>query len=192
MNGIEVGALVGAAGWLALLTLAIVVVVRHLGLLTLRIQAGHVREGDGLLIGERVPPDAVTIIPELDHELRSLVFLSETCGACHEVASRLGEVPDRNQVIAIVVGDDSRMTRKLSARIAPDLSRVEAGVALEVANAFRVQQTPQAVQVENGIIIGKATLRSVEDLNNLMRAYDYSDAREIAVRMREVHEHVNA
>jgi hypothetical protein len=192
MSGFELVALSVATIWLGLLTLLSLIVVRHVGLLTLRIQAGHVSEGDGLLVGDRVPAEAVALVPELDEELRYLVFLSESCGACREIAPMLDDVPDTGQLLTLVMGDGGRQTIELADAVPLGVNRLHGDAAQRVGDAFRLRQTPQAIQVENGIVIGKATLHSMNDLHNLIKAYAFSDAHEIGVTMREVHDHAGA
>lgn len=189
MSGLPLIALVTTAVWMCLLTMVMMIVIRHVGLLTLRIQAGHISAGDGLLIGDRVPVDAIDVAPDLDKDLRYLVFLSENCGACHELAPQLDQVPNTTKLIALVVGEDERRTETLQKKLPAMIRSIEGESARRVSDAFRVHQTPQALQVENGIIVGRATLRTIDDLGQLIRAYESSDAREMAMTMREVHDH---
>lgn len=188
MTGLEVAALGLVGVWLAALSAVMVVVVRHVGLLTLRIQAGHVTEGDGLLIGDRVPADAIAVASELDRDLRYLVFLSESCSACFELAPQLSQVPDSDRFVACVVGD-SRASQRLLMSVPGQVASVSGSDAKRLADAFRVRQTPQVLQVENGILVGRAVPRSLDDVVGLINAYDYSDAHDVAIRMREEHEH---
>lgn len=188
MTGIELVLVIVAAAWLAGLTMLMTVVIRHLGLLTLRVQAGHIVEGDGLLIGDRVPAEAINVAPELDRALRYLVFLSDTCSACFALAPKLDTLPDPSTFVACVVGEGSASTR-LREAIPDNVPALTGSGAKQLADAFRVRQTPQVLQVENGILIGRATPHDISEVARLIDAYEYSDARDVAMRMREEHEH---
>jgi hypothetical protein len=188
MTGLELAAIVVASVWLAGLTLLMTVVVRHLGLLTLRIQAGHIAEGDGLLIGDRVPTQALAVEPELDRVSRYLVFLSETCAACFALAPTLDRVPDPSMLVACVVGE-GRSSARLAEAVSDAVPVIAGDAAKKLADAFRVRQTPQVLQVENGILIGRATPHDITDVVRLIDAYEYSDAGDVAIKMREEHEH---
>jgi hypothetical protein len=188
MTGIELALVIVATVWLAALTLLMTVVIRHLGLLTLRVQAGHIVEGDGLLIGDRVPDEAINVAPELDRATRYIVFLSETCSACFGLAPNLDAVPEPSTLLACVVGE-GRASVRLREAVPGVVPALTGSGAKQLADAFRVRQTPQVLQVENGILIGRATPHDIADVVRLIDAYEYSDASEVAIRMREEHEH---
>lgn len=191
MTGFEVGSLAVVGAWLASLTLVLLLVVRHIGLLAVRLGAGPPQPHDGLMVGEPVPSEAVAVAPELDRELRYLVFLSGNCASCLDVAPRLAsasEYPER--LLAVLASNGDRSAKKLNETLSEDVKRIGEPSATVLANAFHVHTAPQAIQVENGIVTGKSAFREIDDLRRFIKAYDESDAREIAITAREAMDNV--
>jgi hypothetical protein len=185
MTGAELTALALVAAWLVVLTLMLLVVVRHTGLLTLAIGSTDSRPGDGLLVGSLLPAEVVEQRPELDRELRYLVFLSGNCASCAEVAPHLAELPEPDRVIVFVAGSNARANRKLIDKLPSSLDVVAEAQADAMVTALQIHSTPYALQTENGILTGKAAIRSTEQLQGFIRAYEASDAHEIAISARE-------
>jgi hypothetical protein len=181
----EVAVIVLATAWLVALTFTMLLVVRHIGILALRLQTAHEIAPDGLMVGEAIPGSVIDRQPELDRELRYLVFLAANCGPCQAIAPRLGEVSGAERVLALVLGEHDQAEDGITQMIPLEISRLAGSDAGVIAEALLVQRTPQALQVENGIITGKALLRDTEDLERLMGAYETSDAKEIAATARE-------
>ena len=76
MSGLAIAALTLVCVWLAVLTLAVVLLVRQIGLLTVRLslanQAISLEEEDGLAAGEPIPEEVLAAVPELGGEQKKL------------------------------------------------------------------------------------------------------------------------
>jgi hypothetical protein len=185
MTGAELAAVALVAAWLAVLTLMLLLVIRHVGLLTLAAGGRDSTPRDGLMVGSPVPGEAIELRPDLDVELRYLVFLSGNCSSCAELAPQLGTVAEPERLIAVVAGSNERANRRVAERLPAGIETIVEPDAGALVSALQIHSTPQALQTENGIVTGKATLRRVDDLIGFIAAYATSDAREIAIGARE-------
>jgi hypothetical protein len=93
MSGPGLVVIVLASVWLGVLSLVVVLLVRQIGLLTLRFDQVDLAdppfkpEGDGPELGDAVPPDVIAALPELATEPTYLLLLSATCTSCRELAA---------------------------------------------------------------------------------------------------------
>lgn len=185
MTQLEVVALALASAWLGLLTFIVLLLVRQLGLITVALATPQAQYEDGLPVGSPVPRDAKEVLPILDRQLAYLLFLSPTCGSCvglmNEMATRMFSSASIFAVLPGVTHDD-----ELTLRVPAAFSQVEDPAATAIAEALQVHTTPYALQVENGIVTGKAIIQDAADLERLIVAYEHSDAAEIARNLREV------
>ncbi|HET8893040.1 MAG TPA: hypothetical protein VFM96_02955 [Gaiellaceae bacterium] len=140
---------------------------------------------EGVLVGSPLTADAIELRPELDKELRYLIFLSGNCASCAELAPRLDQVPEPERLIVLVAGSNERANRRVAERIPIRIETIIEPEAGKLATSFQIHSTPQALQTENGIVTGKAAIRSLDDLRRFIAAYETSDAREIAITARE-------
>lgn len=186
MTSVQVVVIVLVAAWLALLSLAVLLLVRQLGLIVSGMSVSGALTEDGAPIGSPVPKEAKQALPRLDRELTYLMFVSGSCAACGVVLSELQERGFEDERLHVVLAGDDGATNRLAASIPPDLTVVRGPEALAITQALRVRSTPFALQLENGIVTGKAVLRGADDLQRLIAAHAFSDAEEIASNLREV------
>jgi hypothetical protein len=187
VTGIEVVALSVAAAWLGLLTIVTLLVVRQIGLITLRLdvvdQPG-LAPGDGLDIGLEVPEEATQHLPQLAEGLSYVLLLGGTCAPCRELAPQLSSVRTRGTVLALVTGRDEQ-AGDLVRMLPPSFEVVGDPAAVETARALGMERTPSVLEIESGVVTGKARISSGGDFQNLIDARDHSDAAEIARRVKE-------
>ncbi len=172
MTLIELVALVVVCVWLAALTLVVLLLVRQLGMVTLRLdlvgnQAPMPADGPG--IGEELPAEVTDHLPELAQGRRFLLLISPTCVPCHEIAPRLAEVTVSEPVTALVPGR-RELAEELTAMLPETYQVVEDPVATQVAQTLRLERTPSAVELRDGVINGKAYLFQASDLQQLVDA----------------------
>src|SRR5918993_3054717 len=94
MSALAIAALVLVCIWLGVLTLVVVLLVRQIGLLTVRLSvAGEATslDNDGPEIGSSVPEDVAVVLPDQAEEHAYLLLISSTCLPCWELVSDLGQ-----------------------------------------------------------------------------------------------------
>jgi hypothetical protein len=185
MNALVVTAIVLGSLWVATLTLVVLLLVRQIGLITVRLDTAGSALDDGLGIGDSVPAEAVAALPAIGRDLAYLLFMSPSCEPCTEIAPQLGRHELGATVVALFSGTDE-MADDFEAQLLPDVETVRDPAATRIAEALRVRSTPFAVEVENGIVTGKAYIRDISDLLRLISARDTSEAAEIARNLTEV------
>lgn len=186
MTTLEVVALVAVGAWLALLTLALGLTVRQVALVMIHLDTGTTAGDDGPMIGMPVPREAIDVLPDLDRELRFLLFLTPNCGPCGTLASELEDRRLASQPVIAVVHGDERGAAELGERLPSRMARIHDPHASVVAGSLNVRGAPFAVQVEYGIVSGRAVVAGVDDLLRLIDAHAYSDAEDMAKSLREV------
>lgn len=172
MSGLELVALVAAGIWMAILSLVLVLVVRQLGVLTVRLDATSpvtARSDDGPEIGSTVPEEVVEALPELRGGVRYLVLMAATCAPCREVAAELGGRSLDSRFVALVPGREE-LADGLIGMLPDGLRVVRDPVATGVAESLGITSTPFAVEVEDGVVGGKAYVSSASDLDRLVEA----------------------
>lgn len=188
MNGLETAALIAVAAWLGALTLALLVLVRQIGLLSAWAERNTHARDDGLDVGVSVPEPARELLPELTTGLGYVVFLAGNCQPCREFAleasrsSELAELRDTHRIMAVVTGDDAQsdeVARMLPAWI--EVARQDDAVLL--TQTFEVQTTPSVYEVDRGTVTGRAVAGyGLINFLNLVDARATSDAAAIADR----------
>lgn len=181
MNGLTVAAIVAVALWLGILTLLTLLIVRQIGLLTVRLDYARGPafdpEADGLAIGTTVPSEARAALPELASEPVVLLVVSATCSPCREVVDGLaGQLPAgaERQLVALVAGDEA-MADGLVALLPSGVRSVRDPQATAIATGLGIKSTPFALAVEGGAVTGKAYVHHATDL---ARLFEYAGASE--------------
>lgn len=179
MSALETIALSIVATWLAIITIVVAALARQIALLASRFSfAGSV--GDtGLGVGTLIPKELRDTVPQLWHGLNYILFTSPTCGPCIELVKHLDEFSvNGTRLIAPVVADDD-MARDFVATFPSTVSLVRDPIATRLFELLAINATPFVLEIEGGVVTGKAYLRGIRDLNNLIAARDTSDAADI-------------
>jgi hypothetical protein len=161
MSGLAVAALVLACVWLAVLTLVVILLVRQIGLLTVRLsvvgrQAPDLHN-DGPEVGSSVPEEVASALPEVRSERACVVLISAGCTPCRELAAGVRRHDFELTVVALVPGHEE-LADELAALLPPGVRVVRDPEAHTLAQALTISSTPFAVEVERGVVTKKAYL----------------------------------
>jgi hypothetical protein len=175
MSGIELTALIIAGVWLGALTLAVLALVRQLGLLLAftRHRGQAMSTGSTIELGSAIPSIAYELGTVSREAWTYLVFTDGHCAACQAFLADLDRelVP---QGTTIVVGGTGDAAAALT-RAAPAGIRVlEEPAATRLREAFAVTVTPVALKLGDGVVLGRALVRHGADLSALANAADSS------------------
>jgi hypothetical protein len=169
MSGLEQGALILVGIWLAAITLALVLVVRQIGLLTVRLSIAvphYDMDQSGPDVGTELPAKVMqTIGPATP--ARDVVFFSATCAPCRSLAEGLSKMTATGTPMTAVIAGDEAIARDFSALLPKGTLKLFEPIAGEVAAALKVDSVPFAVRVEGTVVSSKVYLASVEDMHRL-------------------------
>ena len=171
MSGLEVTVVALVAVWLGLVTLVVLLLVRQIGLLTVRLEQAGPRismDNDGIDIGRPVPERTLGAVPELATGRKYAVVLSASCAPCHDVAAELGPARLDADVVVLVAGDE-----ELTAQVVALLDGIDVVLdpqATEATSGLEIATAPFAFEVTAGVVTGKTYLQSVGDLAALIDA----------------------
>jgi hypothetical protein len=160
MNTLAIAALVLVCAWLGILTLVVVLLVRQIGLLTVRLSvAGEAMslDDDGPEVGSSVPEDVASVLPDQAEEHAYLLLISSTCTPCWELVANLGEHRFEQKIVALVPGREE-LASELAALLPPGMRVVLDPEATRLAGALQLESTPFALEVERGTVTRKAYL----------------------------------
>lgn len=168
MNSLETLALVVATLWLVALTVAVVLVIRQIGLLTIRLtySAPHgVADEHGPAIGSSVPETAASLLG-LNGDSRALVFLSSTCNPCREFASQASS-DHLGEDTTVLISGNPELARGVAALLPRGTKPVLDPTSQEVASAFGVGMVPFALYLSGGRVRAKTYLNDPDELIKL-------------------------
>jgi hypothetical protein len=186
-------ALVLTSSWLAGVTLLLILVIRQIGLLTVRLD--HIRSesivgphldvaNDGPEVGSGVPEEVLAVVPECRSAVSYLLLVSATCSPCRELVQELRRRQLRSEwsIVALVPGP-SEVAESLIAMFPVGIRCVRDPEAAVLARQqLRIQSTPFVLQIEAGTVTGKAYLYNADDLLRFIESRATSNAGEIARR----------
>lgn len=195
--GVTALALVGA--WLGMLTLLLILAIRQIGLLTVRLdpprpqpgsQSLHEVVNDGLKIGMEVPAEVTTAVPECVSGHAYLLLISSICTPCRELVVELQRrrFTPADPMVALVPGRPEAADGVI-AMLPTGIRAIRDPAAGVLAQEhLRLRSTPFALLIEDGVLVGKAFLHTVDDLVRFINARATSDASEIARRTKQAKE----
>jgi hypothetical protein len=158
MSSLAIAALVLVCVWLGVLTLVVVLLVRQVGLLTVRLsmatQAISLDE-DGPEIGSDLPEDVTEVMPE--GESAYLLLISATCVPCRELVGELEGHRFEQSVVALVPGPDEQ-AGELASLLPQDVRVVLDPEATQLAESLDLESTPFVLEAESGTVTRKAHL----------------------------------
>jgi hypothetical protein len=160
MSALLIAALVLACVWLGVLTLVVVLLVRQIGLLTVRLSvAGEATplDDDGPEIGSSVPEDVAAVLPDQAEEHAYLLLVSSTCLPCWELVADLGERRFEQNIVALVPGHGEK-AGELAALLPSSMRVVLDPEATRLAGALQLESTPFVLEVEHSTVTRKAYL----------------------------------
>lgn len=158
MSALAIAALVLVCIWLGILTLVVVLLVRQVGLLTVRLStAAHTisLDDDGPEVGSSLPEDVAELMPE--EELAYLMLISAGCDPCRELVAELDGRRFEQSIVALVPGREEQ-AGELAALLSSSMRVVLDPEATQLAESLDLESTPFALEVEGGTVTRKAHL----------------------------------
>jgi hypothetical protein len=158
MSALAIAALVLVCAWLGVLTFVVMLLVRQVGLLTVRLtmatQAMSL-DDDGPEVGSSLPEDVAEVMPE--RERAYLLLISADCDPCRELVAELDGHRFEEKVVALVPGRREQAA-ELAALLPPDIRVVLDPEATDLAESLDLESTPFALEVESSTVIRKVHL----------------------------------
>jgi hypothetical protein len=158
MSALAIAALVLVCAWLGVLTFVVMLLVRQVGLLTVRLtmatQAMSL-DDDGPEVGSSLPEDVAEVMPE--RERAYLLLISADCDPCRELVAELDGHRFEEKVVALVPGRREQAS-ELAALLPPDIRVVLDPEATDLAESLDLESTPFALEVESSTVIRKVHL----------------------------------
>jgi hypothetical protein len=158
MSALAIVALVLVCAWLGILTFVVMLLVRQVGLLTVRFSMATQAmslDDDGPEIGSSLPEDVAEVMPE--GERAYLLLISAGCDPCRELVAELDGRRFEQNVVALVPGRQEQAA-ELAALLPPDIRVVLDPEATDLAESLGLESTPFALEVESATVIRKVHL----------------------------------
>jgi hypothetical protein len=155
MSALAIVALVLVCAWLGILTFVVMLLVRQVGLLTVRFSMATQAmslDDDGPDIGSSLPEDVAEVMPE--RERAYLLLISAGCEPCRELVAELDGHRFEQKMVALVPGNQEQAA-ELAALLPPGIRVVLDPEATQLAESLDLESTPFALEVENGTVISK-------------------------------------
>lgn len=182
MSGLEVVALAVVAAWIAILTVLVLVTIRQVGILTLQLGSNGaatttIGDGrvpaDGLPIGTKIPGEVQRAIPESAMHPSFLVLVSATCNPCRELADEFNKQGfDRDESVVVLLTGEENLAAPLAALMPSKVRVIRDPQATTLARSLQLQLVPSALAIEAGRVTGRAYLRRLSDLFELLDGYE--------------------
>jgi hypothetical protein len=158
MSALAIAALVLVCAWLGVLTFVVILLVRQVGLLTVRVsiatRATSLDE-DGPEIGTSLPEDVAEVMPE--KERAYLLLISEGCDPCRELVAELDGHRFEQKIVALVPGREEQAA-ELAALLPSNIKVVLDPEAIQLVESLDLESTPFVLEVEDGIVTRKVHL----------------------------------
>ena len=176
MSTPAVAALVLVCAWLGALTLIVVLLVRQIGLLTVRLNVASQAlslDDDGPEVGSKVPEEVASVLPGPEVERAYLLLVSAGCEPCRELVADLREHRFEQNVVALVPGREEQAS-EIAALLPSGVRVVLDPRATRLAEVLELESTPFALEVERGTVTRKAYLHA--GASDLIGFVDSGDA----------------
>jgi hypothetical protein len=166
MTSLQVVAVSAVAVWLAALSVAVVLVIRQIGLLTIRLTyaAPHgAAESHGPPLGSKIPHTASELLG-LNGAPRAVIFLSATCMPCRDFAESIA-AEDIDGNITILISGRVELAEGVAALLPAECEPLLDPISSEIANDFGVDMVPFGLLLADGAVRNKTYLKSREELD---------------------------
>lgn len=191
MSGLEIVALIGVGIWLGLLTLVVLLIIRQVGLLTIRLESPPQQfdaSADGLAIGMRIPEDVTRAIPDVLTGPAYLLVISASCAPCRALAADLQLHPLDSETarrVTILVSGRESLADEITQLFPKEMQYIRDPDATGLVRSLGIQSSPFAVVAESGKITDKAYIQRSDDIANLADANSVSDRQRVRARIEE-------
>jgi hypothetical protein len=176
MSALAIAALVLVCAWLGILTFVVVLLVRQVGLLTVRLSMATQAmslDDDGPEIGSSLPEDVAEVMPE--GERAYLLLISAGCDPCRELVAELDGHHFEQKVVALVPGRQEQ-AGELAALLPPGMRVVLDPVATQLTESLDLESTPFVLEVRSGTVTRKVHLFG--GASALVEFVDFGNTRE--------------
>jgi hypothetical protein len=184
MTGLGLAALLVATAWLAVLTVVVLVLVRQIGLLTVRLDFAGTdrvwRDSEGPELGSTLPEEVTSRVAGLDRGLAYLILLEAGCGPCRILADDLRQSEVIQHRVVAVLRGAGEVADGMAELLPPWVEVVRDPAAGDIVDRLEIEVTPSAVEVEDGTVTGKALVRGTPDLLELIEAREAEEADAVA------------
>jgi hypothetical protein len=158
MSALQIAALVLVCAWLGVLTFVVVLLVRQVGLLTVRLSMATQAislDDDGPEIGSTLPEDVAEVMPE--EERAYVLLISASCEPCRELVVELDGRRFEQSVVALVPGRQEQAA-ELAALLPTGIRAVLDPDATDLVESLDLESTPFAIEIERGTVSRKVHL----------------------------------
>jgi hypothetical protein len=158
LSALAIAALVLVCAWLGILTFVVMLLVRQVGLLTVRLSMAAQAmslDDDGPDIGSSLPEDVAEVMPV--GERAYLLLISAGCDPCRELVAELDGHHFKQKIVAIVPGRQEQAA-ELAALLPPGIKVVLDPEATQMAESLDLESTPFVLEVEGATVIRKVHL----------------------------------
>jgi hypothetical protein len=187
MSALAVTALALVCAWLGVLTLIAVLLVRQIGLLTVRLNVASQTlslDDDGPEVGSSVPEEVASVLPGRE-ERAYLLLISAGCQPCRELVADLGERRFEQSIVALVPGR-AEQASELAALLPSSVRVVLDPKATRLAEVLELESTPFALEIEGGNVTRKAFLHEgASDLIGFVSSGDPTPQEKSFVKLTE-------
>lgn len=169
MTGLETALVVVVAVWLAVISFVLILVVRQIGLLTVRVSfaAPEVPVDEvGLPVGTEIPDHVLDGVSAGGRPVSTLLLLSGTCGDCRGLATGLEAESVGDGTLVLIAGGKA-LAEEVGELLPADLPRLYEPDASRIARALGIDTVPFGMNVAGGVIRAKTFLRSASDVERL-------------------------
>lgn len=170
MTGLETALVVVVAVWLAVISFVLILVVRQIGLLTVRVSfaAPEVPVDEvGLPVGTEIPEHVLEGVSAGGRPVSTLLLLSGTCGDCRGLATGLREAESVADGTLVLIAGGKALAEEVAELLPAELPRLYEPDASRIANALGIDTVPFGMNVAGGVIRAKSFLRSASDVERL-------------------------
>lgn len=158
MSALAIGALVLVCVWLSALTFVVVLLVRQVGLLTVRLSMATQAislDDDGPEIGSTLPEEVAEVMT--GDKRAYLLLISASCEPCRELVVELEGHRFEQSVVALVPGRQEQ-AEELAALLPTGIRVVVDPEATQLTDSLDLESTPFAIEVEGRTVTRKVHL----------------------------------
>lgn len=167
MSELEIIVLVCVSAWLIVLSLAQLLSIRQIAILTVRADniSSMDMNDDGMQLGLEVPMEITRELPDT-RRANVVVLMSSTCGPCREVAATMDGLAIADPITVLLTGDEEQR-RVVAALLPTNVTIIEDPQAARLAELLQIKSSPFAMRITDGIVVGKAYLSESRTLERL-------------------------
>jgi hypothetical protein len=164
MDSLNTIALISGAIWLGILTLVMLLVIRQIGILTIKlvhVDTSSLLENDGPELGSPVPSETLTFLPELASGHTNLLLISAQCMPCRELVTELTHHRLEPQVITLLSGREE-LADELATLLPNNFRIIRDPDASSIAETLKIKSTPFSVAFQDQVVVNKAYVYSID------------------------------